>query len=269
VGHGDDHGLEVIGWASFWEGCDDDAHRAVVDFLVSRGAKHHIFSAISLNLPGEVRRIVAASPGALNSRLTRNDNHQTPLHHAVSKNRPQMVALLLELGGDALAVDGTGESVASYATTPDIDRPVMAVIREMTLDELGSAEGGSREANLQVRDLVAALVLEDWPLAERLIAADAHLVNGGALHLMAKRNALMAAQWLLGHGANVNEVVRHWGASTTALHLAIWWNHPDMVRLLHDAGADATIRDSMHDGNAFDWADHFARPELRRILEGG
>jgi hypothetical protein len=112
------------------------------------------------------------------------------------------------------------------------------------------------------------LVLEDWPLAERLISADASLVNGGALHLMAKRGALMSAQWLLGHGTNVNEVARHWGAALTALHLAIWYNHPDMLRLLRDAGADPSIKDSMHNGDAFDWADHFERPELRRILEG-
>ena len=62
VGHGDDHELEVIGWATCWDGCDDDAHRAVADFLVSRGARHHIFSAIAMNLADEVRRIVAADP---------------------------------------------------------------------------------------------------------------------------------------------------------------------------------------------------------------
>ena len=62
VGHGDDHELEVIGWATCWPGTNDDAHRAVADFLVSRGARHHIFSAIALNLADEVRRIVAADP---------------------------------------------------------------------------------------------------------------------------------------------------------------------------------------------------------------
>ena len=42
VGHGDDHELEVIGWATCWDGSDDDAHRAVVDVLVSarRSAPH-------------------------------------------------------------------------------------------------------------------------------------------------------------------------------------------------------------------------------------
>ena len=66
VGQGDDHELEVIGWATCWDGCDDDAHRAIADFLVSRGARHHIFSAIAMNLADEVRRIVAADPSALN-----------------------------------------------------------------------------------------------------------------------------------------------------------------------------------------------------------
>src|SRR5436305_2084798 len=49
IGHGDDHEMEVIGWASCWDGCNDAAHRAIVDLLVSRGARHHITSAIALN----------------------------------------------------------------------------------------------------------------------------------------------------------------------------------------------------------------------------
>ena len=50
VGHGDDHELEVIGWATCWDGCDDAAHRSVVDVLLRHGARHHIFSAIAMNL---------------------------------------------------------------------------------------------------------------------------------------------------------------------------------------------------------------------------
>src|SRR5882762_279071 len=64
VGRGDDHALEVIGWATCW----NNRHAAVADFLVSRGARHTIFSAIALNLADEVRRIVAAYPAALNAR---------------------------------------------------------------------------------------------------------------------------------------------------------------------------------------------------------
>lgn len=138
VGRGDDHDLEVIGWASCWK-CDDAAHRAVADFLVSRGARHHIFSAIALNLGDEVRRIVAADPSALNRRQSRNENHRTPLHFAVLNNRQEMISLVLELGADPLAVDGSGQPVAAYATAPDTDRRVMEKIRAMTGAELVSA----------------------------------------------------------------------------------------------------------------------------------
>ena len=136
VGHGDDHELEVIGWATCWDGCDDATHRAVADFLVSRGAEHHIFSAIALDDADEVRRIVQADPSALNRRQSRNENHRTPLHFAVLKNRREMISLLLELGADPLAVDGSGQSVAAYATAPDTDRRVMEKIRAMTSAEL-------------------------------------------------------------------------------------------------------------------------------------
>ena len=102
VGHGDDHELEVIGWASAWDGSDDAAHRAIAEFLVSRGARHHIFSAIAFNLADEVRRIVAADPAALSRTQSHNEDFRLPLHFAVRKNRPEMVALLLELGADPL-----------------------------------------------------------------------------------------------------------------------------------------------------------------------
>src|SRR6266566_9795271 len=58
VGRGDDHELEVIGWAAYSQ------NRAVADFLVSRGARHHIYSAIAFNDPEEVRRVVEKNPPA-------------------------------------------------------------------------------------------------------------------------------------------------------------------------------------------------------------
>src|SRR5262245_43509274 len=113
IGHGDDHELEVIGWATGW---NDDPHRAIADFLVSRGARHHIFSAIAMNNADEVRRIVADDPSALNRRQSRNESNRTALHFAVARDRPGMVSLLIELGADPLAVDGDGMPVAAYAT---------------------------------------------------------------------------------------------------------------------------------------------------------
>ena len=104
------------------------AHRAVADFLVSRGARHHIFSAVALNLADEVRRIVVADPAALRRPMSRNENYQLPLHFAVRMNRPEMVALLLELGADPAARDGLGVPASVYAAAPEVDREVVETL---------------------------------------------------------------------------------------------------------------------------------------------
>ncbi|HET9983966.1 MAG TPA: ankyrin repeat domain-containing protein [Longimicrobiales bacterium] len=274
VGRGDDHALDVIGWATCWDPCHDD----VADFLVGRGARHNISSAIAMNLADEVRRIVAAEPAALNSRLTRNDDHRTPLHHAVRKNRPEMVALLLDLGADPLAVDGSGFPAAAYATAPDTDRRLMERIREMTSSELDSAARGRRPPRGGPMDLVAILALGDWETAARLLREDPRLVEpggagAGALHLLAKRNDVAAVRWLLDHGVDPDARWSHWDAEVTPLHLAAAQGHAEVVRLLLAAGADPRIRDSKHDGDAAGWAEYGRIPqaanwrEVVRILE--
>jgi ankyrin repeat protein len=272
VGSGDDHGLDVIGWATGGDGCDDATHKAVADFLVSRGARHHIISAISMNSADDVKRVVAADPKVLNSRMSRNENNATPLHYAVMKRRPEMVALLVALGADPLAVDGRGQPVATYATTPDIDRPVMEKIRAMTASELRSAVRGSRRPRGAMMDLVALLALRDWDTAARLVRENPELIapsgpGNGALHLMAKRNDVAAVRWLLDHGAAPDARWAHWDAEVTPLHLAASQGHAQVVRVLLAAGADSSIRDSKHDSDAIGWAEFFRQPEIVEILK--
>ena len=269
VGHGDDHELEVIGWATCWPGTNDDAHRAVADFLVRRGAHHHIFSAIALNLADEVRRIVAADSSALNRRQSRNENHRTPLHFAVLMNRPEMVALLLDLGADPLAVDGSGQPVAAYARSPETDRPVMEKIRAMMAAELVSAGRGQRTPRGGPMDLVALLALGDWDTATQLVRENPGIVeaSGGALHLMVQRNNVPAVSCLLAHGAQVNGRWSSGGADVTPLHVAASRGHAEVLRLLLSAGADPTIRDSMHGGDALGWAEHFQQSAIVQILK--
>jgi ankyrin repeat protein len=269
IGAGDDHALEVIGWATCWDGCDDDAHRAVADFLISRGARHHIFSAIALSLADEVRRIVAADSTALNRRQSRNELHRTPLHFAVVKDRQEMIALLLELGADPLAVDGDGQSVPVYATAPHTDRLVMIQIREMVLAEMVSAERGHRSLRGAPTDLLALLALADWPAADRFVRDNPALLgaDAGVLHLMAKRGDAAAVSWLLDRGADPNGRWAHWGCTVTPMHLAASQDHVDIVRLLLRAGADATIRDSTHDSDPLGWAVFFKKPAVVQLLE--
>jgi ankyrin repeat protein len=267
IGDGDDHTLNVIGWATCWDGCDDDPHRAVVDLLISHGARHHIFSAIAMNLGDEVRRIVADDPAALNQRQSRNENHQTPLQFAVRKNRPAMVQLLVQLGADPLAVDGTGMPVAGYAADPDVDLPVMRTIRDMTLAELDSAHRGHRPPNVGTMDVLATVALRDWGTASAVVAANRDTIDRGALHLLSKRSDATGVKWLLEHGANPNATWAHWDANVTALHLAALSGATDVARVLLDAGADPRIRDSQHESDALGWAHFFKRAEIVQMLE--
>jgi ankyrin repeat protein len=258
VGSGDDHELQVIGWATCWDECDDAAHRAVADELVRRGARHHIFSAVALNLADEVRAIVAADPAALSRGMSRHENRQLPLHFAVRMNRPAMVALLLELGADPAATDAKGVPAHGYAGGPAVGRDVI---------ELLARHGET--------SLFAALALGDEAVAARLIDESPGAVDsGGVLHLTAKRGDAAAVRWLLDHGADPNARWSHWGADVTPLHLAAAQGHVDVVRQLLDAGGDPTIRDTMHDGDAIGWAEHGRVPqapnwqEVVRIIEG-
>ena len=261
VGAGDDHELQVIGWATCWDGGDDDAHRAVADFLVSRGARHHIFSAIALNLSEEVRRIVADNPAALTRPMSRHENHQLPLHFAVRRNRAELLELLLDLGADPRATDGDGVPPSVYAAAPEVDR---AVIEALT------RRGGV--------DLFGALALGDDETAARLLGENRGVTqpgtaNAGVLHLLAKRGDARGVQWLLDRGADPNARWSHWDAEVTPLHLAAAQGHADVVRLLLAAGADPRIRDSKHAGDARGWAQHGRVPppagwrEVVQILE--
>jgi ankyrin repeat protein len=262
----------VIGWATCWDECDDAAHRAVAEFLVSRGARHHIFSAIALDLASEVRRIVLQDPSALNRRMSRNENNQLPLHFAVRMHRPEMVSLLLQLGADPLASDAGGMPVAGYAEVPDADRAVMARIREIAFAERLSAERGQRPPRGTMVDLVALLALGDWETAAVFLDGNRALVEkggagGGALHLLAKRGDARAVEWLLERGANPNVRWPHWDADVAPLHLAASRGHADVVRLLLAAGADPGIRDSKHDSDALGWASFFEQPAIVRLLQ--
>ncbi|HJQ12478.1 MAG TPA: ankyrin repeat domain-containing protein [Gemmatimonadaceae bacterium] len=250
VGDGDDHALEVIGWATGWEGCDDATHRAIADFLISRGARHHIYSALALDDETEVRRVVAEDPSQLKRPQSHNEDFRQPLHFAVHKKLRRMISLLLELGADPLGTDASGHTAVAYATEPDIDAPVLEAIR----DRVGPT-------------LVTSLGLSDWRAASGILERDAGAANkDGVLNLMAKRGNASAVKWLLDRGANPNALWNHWGAMVTPLHLAALSNHPEVARVLLDAGADPTIRDSMHDGDALGWATFFRRQEIVDLI---
>ena len=251
IGDGDDHALQVIGWATGWDGGDDTAHRSVADFLVSRGARHHIYSAMSLNDADEVRRIVAHDPTQLKRPQSHNEDFRLPLHFAVQKRLRGMIELLLELGADPLGTDASGFTAIAYSSEPDIDAPILKAMR---------ARG--------VVTLTVALGLGDLKAASQILKQNSSAVNeDGVLHLMAKRGNSAAVKWLLERGADPDALWNHWGSVLTPLHLAVLSSHVDVARALLDVGADSTIRDSMHDSDALGWATFFHRQEIVELIE--
>jgi catechol 2,3-dioxygenase-like lactoylglutathione lyase family enzyme len=114
-GEGDLHELGVIGWAT----CFRKVHTEVADLLLARGAKPTIFSGVALDRADLVRQLVARDRLLPARRMSRFEQHRTPLHLAVLQNRPRMVELLLELGADPVAKDDHGNTPLNGAAKAD------------------------------------------------------------------------------------------------------------------------------------------------------
>lgn len=112
-GEDDEHEMGVIGWATNFQ----HLRHEVAEFLMAQGVKPTIFAAIALNRGDLVRAFVEDDPSMTSRQMSRLEHHQTPLHFAVSKNRPEMVALLLELGADPIAKDSRGYTPLNCASS--------------------------------------------------------------------------------------------------------------------------------------------------------
>jgi ankyrin repeat protein len=122
-GTGDAHRLDTIGWATVF----GPAHRDVVDLLVARGARHHVFSAIALGDVDLVRRVAAGDPDAIRRRLSPSEQEQTALHYVIAPpdglvggtfrtgEHYRTLDALIELGPDMEARDAKGRTPLAVA----------------------------------------------------------------------------------------------------------------------------------------------------------
>jgi ankyrin repeat protein len=108
----------------------------------------------------------------------------------------------------------------------------------------------------------------------RLVRAGARLdadpYRGTPLIWAAVRNRMETAEWLIDHGATVNQKATFGGPThgqgVTALHMASQSGHLSMVQLLIEMGADPKIKDDLYQGDAQGAADYFGQIAVRDYL---
>ena len=122
-GVGDLHQMEVIGWATLFR----ETRRDVVDLLIQRGARHHIFTAIALGDLDLLRRVVSDDPKAMERRLSKYEQEQTALHYVIAPadglvgglfrtgGHYRTLDLLIELGAELEAPDAKGRTALAVA----------------------------------------------------------------------------------------------------------------------------------------------------------
>jgi ankyrin repeat protein len=250
-GNGDDYAVGVLGWAT----CFREVREDVADYLLDHGATLDLWSAIALDRIDDVRAMIARDPALLGARMTRNQHRRTPLHHAVAKSRPRIVALLLALGAEADARDATGASALTTAAQENADQDIASVLLAAgaTLDLLTAVNLGRRDA--------AEAMLRDDPA--RLGPEGADTI---ALHLAVSKRNLATIRWLIAHGVDINAKRPLWDCNHTALHMTVERGEMDIARLLLDAGADPNVRDDKYAATALGWADFFGRKDFAELL---
>jgi ankyrin repeat protein len=174
---------------------------------------------------------------------------------AAAMNRPAMVRLLLELGADARATDDVGRSALTVAAASSAGPDVF---------ELLQATGATF-------DLLAALTLGRYDLAERILAEDPRRIGADgrdtvALHLLVAQRDVAGVKWLIERGVDVNAKRVLWDCNQTALHVTAEGGAIELTRILLDAGADPDVRDDKYQSTVLGWAEFCGQPEITKLL---
>lgn len=145
---------------------------------------------------------------------------------------------------------------------------------------LAEATGRGDIAALEALGKQFTAVDLNTPLTNRmtLIQLAVHCRQPAAAEWLINRGAVCTAldawdfQWkdraaalLAGDPQEVNRRYYDWNA--TLMHVAAERNDTELAQLALSAGADLTIQDTEHQGNALDWALFFKRPEIIRLIK--
>ncbi len=163
-GSGDLHKLDVIGWASVFA----EPHRDVVNLLVERGARHHVFSAIALGDVNLLRSVVETDPDAIRRRLSRFEQEQTALHYVIAPpdglvggtfrtgTHYRTLEALVELGAELEARDAKGRTPLAVAMLRG-DHEAMRLLHAAGANQPSSPKKTAAETPTSVRASIGRL----------------------------------------------------------------------------------------------------------------
>jgi len=104
--------------------------------------------------------------------------------------------------------------------------------------------------------LSTALCLDQWEQADRIALTASAEQKQFSLVLAALRGKADAVARAISYGANASKRSSHLYSHATPLHHAAVSGSLETVKLLVEAGADLTARDSIHHGTPLGWAEY-------------
>ena len=105
----------------------DAGRRACIDYLVERGARHHIFSAMCVGDLPLIQAVVEQNPDALERRMSRFERGLTPLLFAIRRRRHVILSLLL---------GGLGRYRSSQAHVPHVRKVAVLFLENHGYDQI-------------------------------------------------------------------------------------------------------------------------------------
>ena len=260
VGEGDYHELGVIGWATAWEHFRADPE--IVAYLLAHGARHNIFSAVSMGDVESIRDLIARRPDDLERRMNGSRMRSMPLHLAVIQRQPAAMRVLLELGANLECLDEAGFTPLDHAALLGASDMISILIDAGAELRLPAAAALGRDAD------VARLLRRD-PGTLKPDSRWGHLILRACEH-----GSSEMVETLLRNGASVNirdnpRTSIDSTAGYTPLHAAAWNGNLSVIPVLLRHGADVRAREEKYHGTPAGWADYAGHKEARDLILRG